>query len=140
VAVLVRQLAPTYRLAPDLVLAVIQVESNFNPQAVSPKQAQGLMQLIPATAKRFDVSDPYDPHQNLRGGMAYLRWLLDRFKGDLKLALAGYNAGEGAVERHGGVPPYAETREYVRRVAKVLGVSEENLGSVQTLPSPGGTG
>jgi soluble lytic murein transglycosylase-like protein len=140
VAVLVRQLAPTYRLDPDLVLAVIQVESNFNPQALSPKQAQGLMQLIPATAKRFDVADPYDPHQNLRGGMAYLRWLLDRFQGDLKLALAGYNAGEGAVERHGGVPPYAETQEYVRRVAKVLGVSDENLGSVQTLPSPGGTG
>lgn len=129
IAALVEQLAPGYRLDPDLVLAVIQVESNFNPKARSPKQAQGLMQLIPATAKRFGVADAYDPHQNLHGGMAYLRWLIDHFDGDLKLALAGYNAGEGAVERHGGVPPYAETQNYVRRIASVLGVSEDRLGS-----------
>jgi soluble lytic murein transglycosylase-like protein len=129
---LVRELAPGYRLNPELVLAVIEVESNFNPRARSPKSAQGLMQLIPATARRFGVSDPWDAHQNLKGGMAYLRWLLDHFQGDLKLALAGYNAGEKAVKRHGGVPPYTETRNYVKKVARVLGVSEDRLSSVDT--------
>ena len=124
---LVRTLAPGFGLNPELVLAVVQVESNFSPNAQSPKQAQGLMQLIPATARRFGVADPWDPHQNLRGGMAYLRWLLDHFGGDLRLALAGYNAGEGAVRDHGGVPPFAETQNYVRRVAQVLGVTEEGL-------------
>ena len=132
---LVRSLAPTYGLNPELVLAVIQVESNFEADARSPKQAQGLMQLIPATAKRFGVSDPWDPHQNVRGGMAYLRWLLDHFDGNLRLALAGYNAGEEAVRRHGGVPPYSETQNYVKRVARVLGVSEDGLGSVPTRPA-----
>jgi soluble lytic murein transglycosylase-like protein len=132
---LVRDLAPGYGLNPDLVLAVVEVESKFNAKAESPKRAQGLMQLIPATAKRFGVSDPWDPHQNLRGGMAYLRWLLDHFDGDLRLALAGYNAGEQAVARHGGVPPYTETRNYVRRVARVLGVAEDALGSVETRPA-----
>ncbi len=116
VADLVRRLAPQYRLDPDLVLAVIEAESNFNPSALSPKNAQGLMQLIPATAERFGVSNPWDPEQNLRGGMAYLRWLLGYFEGDVRLALAGYNAGEGAVDRYGGVPPYAETRAYVSRI------------------------
>ena len=116
VAELVRRLAPHYSLDPELVLALIEAESNFNPRALSPKNAQGLMQLIPATAERFGVQDAWDPEQNLRGGMAYLRWLLARFKGDVNLALAGYNAGEGAVERHGGIPPYAETRAYVTRI------------------------
>jgi soluble lytic murein transglycosylase-like protein len=132
---LVRDLAPGYGLNPELVLAVIEVESNFNTTAKSPKQAQGLMQLIPATAKRFGVSDPWDPHQNLRGGMAYLRWLLDHFDGNLRLALAGYNAGEEAVRRHGGVPPYSETQNYVKRIARVLGVSEDGLGSLETRPA-----
>ena len=116
VASLVRKLAPQYQLDPELVLALIEAESNFNPRALSPKNAQGLMQLIPATAERFGVRDAWDPEQNLRGGMAYLRWLLARFKGDVQLALAGYNAGEGAVERHGGIPPYAETRAYVSHI------------------------
>ena len=116
VADLVRNLAPKYLLDPDLVLAVIEAESNFNPRALSGKNAQGLMQLIPATAERFGVQDVWDPEQNLRGGMAYLRWLLAYFKGDVRLALAGYNAGEGAVDRHGGIPPYAETRAYVSRI------------------------
>jgi len=132
---LVRSLAPTYGLNPELVMAVIQVESNFDAGARSPKQAQGLMQLIPATAKRFGVSDPWDPHQNVRGGMAYLRWLLDHFDGNLRLALAGYNAGEQAVTRHGGVPPYSETQNYVKRVARVLGVSEDGLSEVETRPA-----
>ena len=131
---LVRTLAPGFGLNPELVLAVVEVESNFSPTVQSPKQAQGLMQLIPATARRFGVADPWDPHQNLRGGMAYLRWLLDHFGGDLRLALAGYNAGEGAVRDYGGIPPFAETQNYVRRIARVLGVSEEGLSLVETRP------
>ena len=118
---LVRTLAPEFRLDPALVLAVIRVESNFDASAHSPKNAQGLMQLIPETAERFGVRDVWDPVDNLRGGMAYLRWLLDHFRGDVKLALAGYNAGEGAVERHQGIPPYAETQEYVRRITGLIG-------------------
>jgi hypothetical protein len=116
VAEMVRAMAPRYGLDANLVLAVIEAESNFNPQAQSPKNAQGLMQLIPATADRFGVQDVWDPEQNLRGGMAYLRWLLKYFEGDVELALAGYNAGEGAVTRYGGIPPYAETRSYVARI------------------------
>lgn len=113
---LVKRLAPRYGLEPELVLALIEVESNFDPNAHSPKDAQGLMQLIPLTALRFGVEDIKHPLQNLHGGMAYLRWLLDHFKGDLTLALAGYNAGEGAVERYHGVPPYRETQRYVKLV------------------------
>jgi soluble lytic murein transglycosylase-like protein len=120
IAALVRDLADEYQLDPNLVLALVEVESNFNPRAQSPKNAQGLMQLIPATAARFGVRDVWDPEQNLRGGMAYLRWLLGYFKGDLRLALAGYNAGEGAVDRHGGVPPFAETQSYVARIMRKL--------------------
>ncbi|TVQ88224.1 MAG: lytic transglycosylase [Chromatiaceae bacterium] len=116
IAQLVRELAPQYRLDPNLVLAVIEVESNFNPQALSVKNAQGLMQLIPATAERFGVTNVWEPEQNIRGGMAYLRWLMNHFNGDLELVLAAYNAGEGAVQRHGGIPPYTETQNYVRRV------------------------
>lgn len=110
------EMAPQYDLDPALVLEVVRAESNFNPRARSHKGALGLMQLIPATARRFGVKDPFEPIQNLRGGMAYLRWLLQRFDGDIRLTLAGYNAGEGAVERHGGVPPFAETVQYVRRI------------------------
>ena len=120
---LVERLAPDYRLDPDLVLAVIKTESNFNVEARSPKNAQGLMQLIPATADRFGVTNVWDPVQNLKGGMAYLRWLLDHFEGDLELALAGYNAGEQAVARHGGVPPYPETQAYVKRIQRLLGIA-----------------
>jgi len=120
IADLVRKLAPEYSLSPDLVLALIEAESNFNPNAESHRNAQGLMQLIPATARRFGVTDVWDPEQNLRGGMAYLRWLLDHFDGDIRLALAGYNAGEQAVRRHGGVPPYDETRKYVSRIVRRL--------------------
>ena len=116
IAELVRGLAPKFGLDANLVLAVIEAESGFNSKAQSPKNAQGLMQLIPATAERFGVGDVWDPEQNLRGGMAYLQWLLKYFQGDVELALAGYNAGEGAVTRYGGVPPYAETRSYVSRI------------------------
>lgn len=121
VEALVNAMAPTYGLQPALVLAVIEAESGFNDQARSIKNAQGLMQLIPETAERFGVQNPYDPVQNLRGGMAYLRWLLAYFQGDVRLTLAGYNAGEGAVVRHGGVPPYAETQSYVERITRVYG-------------------
>ncbi len=103
---------------PLLVAAVIDVESSGNYKAKSPKNAQGLMQLIPATAERFGVKDPWNPDENINGGTQYLKFLLDRFNGDLSLALAGYNAGEGAVEKHGGIPPYPETQAYV---SKVLG-------------------
>lgn len=113
--------APEYKLSPQLVLAVMATESNFDPLAVSPKNAQGLMQLMPGTATRFKVRQIQDPVQNIRGGMAYLRWLLAYFEGDLSLVLAAYNAGEGAVERYRGVPPYAETRMYVRRILAALG-------------------
>ena len=99
-----------------VVRAVIHAESAFNPTALSHAGAQGLMQLMPATARRFGVTDSYDAVQNIRGGVQYLSWLLRRFNGDLTLAAAGYNAGEGAVDRHGGVPPYSETQRYVQRV------------------------
>ncbi len=113
---LVKQLAPQFDVDPALVMAVIAVESAFNVQAVSPKNAQGLMQLIPATAERFQVKDAFDAEQNIKGGMAYLRWLLAFFKGDVTLVAAAYNAGEGAVERHQGIPPYPETIDYVQKI------------------------
>ena len=112
-------MAQVHRLNPALAKAVVHVESAFRSKARSPKGAMGLMQLMPATARRFGVNDPYHPQQNLRGGMKYLRFLLDRYRGDLRLALSAYNAGEGAVDRFGGVPPYRETQEYVRRVMRM---------------------
>lgn len=118
------QLAPEYGLDPALVLEVVRAESNFNPRARSHKGALGLMQLIPATARRFGVKDPFEPTQNLHGGMAYLKWLLAHFNGDVRLALAGYNAGEAAVKRYGGVPPYAETRAYVGKIMQRYGKTE----------------
>jgi soluble lytic murein transglycosylase-like protein len=117
----VRLLAPDYGLDPNLILAIIQTESNFNPRARSPANAQGLMQLIPSTAARFGVRDRTDPVQNLHGGMAYMRWLLSFFQGDLRLSLAGYNAGEHAVEKYLGVPPYHETKNYIRKVMRAYG-------------------
>ncbi|MFA6094289.1 MAG: lytic transglycosylase domain-containing protein [Candidatus Paceibacterota bacterium] len=116
IADLVARLAPAYTLDPALVTAVIAQESGFNPKARSPKQAQGLMQLLPTTAQRFGVRFPFDPEDNLRGGMAYLHWLLRRFQGDVALTLAAYNAGENAVARYQGIPPYPETRQYVHSI------------------------
>lgn len=116
---LVEKMAPRFQLDPKLVLAVISVKSAFQSHAVSSKSAQGLMQLIPATAARFGVRNVFDVRDNIRGGMAYLRWLLTHFKGDVTLALAGYNAGEGAVKKYGGVPPYKETRNYVKKIRRL---------------------
>ena len=107
-------------LSPDLIKAVAMVESALRPDAVSPKGAMGLMQLMPATAEQYGVDDPFDPDQSLRAGGALIRDLLDQFDGDLTLALAAYNAGPGAVRRYGGVPAYRETREYVRKVRSQL--------------------
>lgn len=108
--------ARRHGLDPDLVMAVVSVESGFRPQAVSPKGAQGLMQLMPKTASSLGVADALDPAQNLDGGTRHLGQLLTLYGGDLTRALAAYNAGEGAVDRHGGVPPYRETRAYVKKV------------------------
>lgn len=108
--------ARRHGLDPALVLAVVQVESGFRTEAVSPKGARGLMQLMPATAAGLGVTDAFDAHQNLDGGARHLAGLLARYDGDLRKALAAYNAGEGAVARHRGVPPYSETRAYVRSV------------------------
>jgi soluble lytic murein transglycosylase-like protein len=103
-----------------LVHSVIRAESNYNANALSPKGAQGIMQLIPATARRFGVSNAFDPQENIKGGVRYLRFLLDYYQGDYPKAIAAYNAGEGAVDRYNGIPPYAETRNYVFQVARNL--------------------
>jgi hypothetical protein len=112
--------AATYGVSADLVRAVIQIESEFDQMAVSSKGAQGLMQLMPFTARRFGVADAFDPRQNIFGGVQYLRVLLDLFQGDVALALAGYNAGENAVLRYRGIPPYRETRQYVQKIQGLL--------------------
>ena len=111
-----------HSLRPELVRAVIQVESGYNPRALSPKGAMGLMQLMPETARMLGVQRPYDPEQNIRGGTRYLRLLLDKYDGSEELALAAYNAGPGAVDKHGQtVPPYRETRSYVAQINKMAG-------------------
>lgn len=113
---LVREASNRHRVDPALVRAVIETESNWNPSAVSRKGAIGLMQLIPATAQRFGVSDVFNPRQNIEGGVQYLKGLLERYNGNLDLALAAYNAGEGAVDRAHGIPAFRETRDYVQKV------------------------
>jgi hypothetical protein len=135
---LVERLAPAYDIDPALALAVIAVESGFRANAVSPRNAQGLMQLIPATARRFGVVNPFDPEANIRGGLAYLRWLVGEFNGDVRLVAAAYNAGENAVRRHGGVPPFPETRNYVQRIVSLYSspIHDYHRKVTRQLPSP----
>lgn len=129
-AALIETTARQFNLHPELLHAVVRTESAYNPSAVSSAGAVGLMQLMPATAARYGVSDIWDPGQNLRGGARYLRDLLDLFEHDLRLALAAYNAGEGAVMRHGRqIPPYPETQSYVRKVLQLLWAERGSAGS-----------
>lgn len=129
------ELAPRYGIRPRLALAIALAESNLNPAALSPKNAMGVMQLIPETAARFNVRKPLDAEDNIKGGLAYLRWLLAYFEGDIALAAAGYNAGEGAVERHRGVPPYRETRLYVQRILAFVRNAQHPYDSKVVAPS-----
>jgi soluble lytic murein transglycosylase-like protein len=117
---LIARYARTFNLEEALIKAVIKVESDYDPKAVSSKGAQGMMQLIPETAREMNVGDPFNPEENIRGGSHYLRKMLDEFGGNLELALAAYNAGPGSVRRHGGIPPFEETRQYIERVKKYL--------------------
>jgi soluble lytic murein transglycosylase-like protein len=133
---LVKKLAPQYQVEPQLVLAIMEAESNFDSAAVSPRNAKGLMQLIPETAARFDVKNVHDARQNIRGGLAYLRWLLAYFEGDVTLVAAAYNAGERTVERYGGVPPYGETQRYVGRIVQAVGSLLHPFDASVANPSP----
>jgi TPR repeat protein len=133
---LVQRQALLTKVDAQLTFAIIHAESNFDSLARSPKNAQGLMQLIPETAARFGIRNAYDPAQNIRAGVAYLRWLLAYFEGDVALVAAAYNAGEGTVERYRGIPPYLETRAYVLRVLKAVGVGTLPFDASVTLPSP----
>ena len=123
----ITQHARNQQVAADLVRAVIQVESAFNPTAISSKGAMGLMQLMPATARELGVQNPFDPDQNIRGGVTYLKRLLDRYNGNVELALAAYNAGMGNVEKYGDVPPFKETKNYVKKITGAAPAKPVNI-------------
>ncbi len=134
---IVQDAARRHGISPLLVHSVIHVESSYNPYAVSPKGAQGLMQLIPSTARRFGVVNVFNPQENIEGGARYLRHLTDLFRGDLRLVLAAYNAGEGAVFKHNWIPPFRETQDYVVRVGRKLGqLRAQHRAAEATTPAP----
>ncbi|MGO8786329.1 MAG: lytic transglycosylase domain-containing protein [Terriglobia bacterium] len=133
---LVEQTATRYQVDPELIRAIVRVESGYDPKAVSNKGAMGLMQLIPATAQRFGVANPFDPKQNLDGGVNYLKYLLGRFGGDLNLSLAAYNSGEHTVQRFGGVPSIPETQNYVRKVTNIYQPSDLPVAAKTTPQDP----
>lgn len=121
---LIQEAANLYSISPALIRAVMRTESQFDPNVVSPVGAQGLMQLMPALAKEMGVTDPFDPRDNIMGGAKYLRQLLDAHEGNIRLTLASYNAGPGNVKRYRGIPPFKETRNYVRKITELLETSD----------------
>jgi soluble lytic murein transglycosylase-like protein len=129
----IHEISRQHGVSPALVEAVVRAESGFDPGAISPKGAGGLMQLMPATAAALGVTDRFEPRQSISGGVRHLRYLLDRYRGSVALALAAYNAGEAAVDSHRGVPPYPETRQYIRRVLTDAGMSASIPGTGPTL-------
>ena len=140
----IEQIAAQVSLSSQVIHSVIKVESNYNPFAISPKGAQGLMQLIPSTARRFGVSNVFNPAENIQGGSKYLKYLLDLFGGNYALALAAYNAGEAAVARYGGVPPFPETQNYLILVLRQLQEAQKaeaaklkTIAAVETRPEAG---
>jgi soluble lytic murein transglycosylase-like protein len=130
----INEAAARHHVDPNLVRALVKVESNFNPRAVSSKGAMGLMQLMPSTARMYAVRNPFDAAQNVDAGVRHLKGLLDNFNGDVRLSLAAYNAGQGAVERNGGIPPYTETRNYVKRITNLMAGSLVMRVSSVSLP------
>jgi soluble lytic murein transglycosylase-like protein len=136
---IIYDIAVRHSINPQLVAALIHVESAFNPRAVSRKGARGLMQLLPETARRFGVNrkrDLFNPAKNLEAGVKYLKWLTERFGGDIQKSLAAYNAGEGAVDRFGGIPPYHETQQYVQRIFGLLGITVPEPPAVPAPAAP----
>jgi soluble lytic murein transglycosylase-like protein len=132
----VQRIAAEQSVPPELLHSVIMVESNYNPAAVSPKGAQGLMQLMPETARRFGVPNSFDPVENIQGGAKYLKYLLELYKGDYPRALAAYNAGEKAVAKYGGIPPYAETQNYVAQVQRKIEAAKPVAPPVKQAEAP----
>lgn len=128
----IHEIAREHRVSPALIEAMVRTESGFDPAAVSPKGAGGLMQLMPRTASALGVVDRFDPRESIRGGVRHLRYLLERYQGSVVLALAAYNAGEGAVDAHRGMPPYPETQQYVQRVLQRAGLAD-SLASAEAL-------
>jgi soluble lytic murein transglycosylase-like protein len=130
---MIEEAAARHHVDPNLVRALVRVESNFNPNAVSRKGAMGLMQLMPQTARLYDLNNPFDPEQNVDAGVRHLKGLLENFGGNVPLTLAAYNAGQGAVERNRGIPPYSETRNYVKRITALMGRTDS---SATNMPDP----